>query len=90
MDCLFAFSNLFEFYLSLNFNSSLCISFLGTSGSTSKCFGDLGCLEISENWYGITRPINVLPQEREVINTQFILRTRDTINNVSLIIIEKS
>ena len=31
----------------------------------------------------MTRPINVLPQEREVINTQFILRTRETLNAVS-------
>ena len=58
---------------------------LGTSGNTSKCYGDLGCLEISENWYGMTRPINVLPQEREEINTQFILRTRETINAVRLL-----
>ena len=58
---------------------------LGTSGNTSKCYGDLGCLEISENWYGMTRPINVLPQEREEINTQFILKTRETINAVRLL-----
>ena len=62
-------------------NNTFLVS--GTSGNTSKCYGDLGCLEISENWYGMTRPINVLPQEREVINTQFILRTRETLNAVS-------
>ena len=56
----------------------------GASGNTSKCFGNLGCLEISENWYGMNRPINVLPQERDVINTQFILRTKDTIHSVSI------
>ena len=58
----------------------------GASGNTSKCFGNLGCLEISENWYGMNRPINVLPQERDVINTQFILRTKDTIHSVSILL----
>ena len=62
----------------------------GSSGNTSKCYGELGCLEINEDWYGLTRPINLLPQDRDVINCQFILRTREMINEVGLIVLEKN
>ena len=41
------------------------------------CFGELGCLEISERWYDLYRPVNLLPLDRDVINTQFMLRTRE-------------
>ena len=47
-------------------------------GNTSKCYGALGCLNITEDWFGLARPVNLLPLDREVINTQFILRTRDS------------
>lgn len=50
------------------------------SNNTMKCYGSLGCLEITEDWYGMTRPVNVLPEDRHVINTQFILRTRKSKN----------
>ena len=46
--------------------------------NSSKCYEDLGCLDINEGWYGLTRPVNVLPQERHLIGTGFLLRTRDT------------
>lgn len=52
------------------------ISFSG-SNVTRKCYGNLGCLEITEDWYGMTRPVNVLPQDRKEVNTQFFLRTRE-------------
>ena len=51
--------------------------FLSGSNNTRKCYGSLGCLEITEDWYGMTRPVNVLPQDRNEINTQFFLRTRE-------------
>ena len=47
-------------------------------GNSSQCYGALGCLNITEDWFGLTRPVNLLPLDREVINTQFILRTRDS------------
>ena len=47
-------------------------------GNTSKCYGALGCLNITEDWFGLARPVNLLPLDREIINTQFILRTRDS------------
>jgi len=52
------------------------ISAQSRAGNNSKCFGDLGCLEISERWYDLSRPVNLLPLDREVINTKFLLRTR--------------
>ncbi|XP_021955431.1 pancreatic triacylglycerol lipase [Folsomia candida] len=43
-----------------------------------KCFGDLGCLEISEDWFHfINRPVNLLPFDRDIVNTQFVLYTRN-------------
>ena len=53
-------------------------SLLGVGNSSSKCYGALGCLNITEDWFGLARPVNLLPLDREVINTQFILRTRDS------------
>lgn len=47
------------------------------NGNATKCYGPLGCLEINEDWYGITRPVNDLPQEREIVNTQFHLYTKN-------------
>ena len=46
------------------------ISLTGT-GNASKCYGNLGCLHITEDWYGLTRPVNVLPLDRHIINTQY-------------------
>ena len=46
------------------------ISVTGT-GNASKCYGNLGCLHITEDWYGLTRPVNVLPLDRHIINTQY-------------------
>ncbi|XP_059098768.1 pancreatic lipase-related protein 2-like isoform X1 [Tigriopus californicus] len=45
--------------------------------NATKCYGPLGCVEINEDWYGITRPVNDLPQEREIVNTQFHLYTKN-------------
>jgi hypothetical protein len=45
-------------------------------GNTTKCYGVLGCLHITEDWFGLARPVNVLPDKREDINTRFMLRTR--------------
>ena len=54
-------------------------SFTGT-GNASKCYGNLGCLHITEDWYGLTRPVNVLPHDRHIINTRFLLTTRESLN----------
>ena len=58
--------------------------FSGDDNAT-KCFEPLGCLEINEKWYSINRPVNMMPQPRQVINTQFILRTRKAYETVSAI-----
>ena len=49
------------------------------SGNATKCYGNLGCLQITDEWYGITRPVNVLPVERHIINTRFFLTTRESL-----------
>ena len=71
-------------YLMGTFECSMCyaweefkICFSGI-GNSSQCYGALGCLNITEDWFGLARPVNLLPLDREVINTQFILRTRDS------------
>ena len=46
--------------------------------NNSRCYGELGCLDVNEDWYGLTRPVNVLPLDREDINATFMLVTRDT------------
>merc|ERR1712002_619017 len=41
------------------------------------CDDVLGCLELNDDWYCPTRPINVLPDPRAKINTRFLLHTRE-------------
>jgi pancreatic triacylglycerol lipase len=42
----------------------------------TRCFGEIGCLNITREWYHlIHRPFNVFPLPRSVINTRFILYT---------------
>lgn len=42
----------------------------------TRCFGDIGCLNITREWYHlIHRPFNVFPLPRNVINTRFLLYT---------------
>jgi hypothetical protein len=53
------------------------------SNYTRKCYEPLGCLEITEDWFGLTRPVNLLPLDREEINTQFFLRTKEKPQGVS-------
>ena len=51
---------------------------------TKKCFGDIGCVENTEEWYHIIhRPFNLLPFDREVVNTRFFLYTRQSATNES-------
>lgn len=48
------------------------------SANNSKCYDGLGCIEFTEEWYDLlSRPVNLFPLEREVINTEFLLVTRD-------------
>lgn len=47
-----------------------------TVENETRCFGELGCLNITREWYHlIHRPFNVFPLPRSVINTRFILYT---------------
>ena len=34
--------------------------FAGSSNAT-KCYGNLGCLHLNDDWFGLNRPVNVLP-----------------------------
>eukprot|EP00091_Calanus_sinicus_P010949 TRINITY_DN25026_c0_g1_i1.p1 TRINITY_DN25026_c0_g1~~TRINITY_DN25026_c0_g1_i1.p1 ORF type:complete len:139 (-),score=34.84 TRINITY_DN25026_c0_g1_i1:150-566(-) len=65
------------------------LSYVIGAANNSKCFGELGCLEISERWYDLYRPVNLLPLDREVINTQFMLRTRENRQERKVIISDK-
>lgn len=48
------------------------------SANNTKCYEGLGCIEFTEEWYDLlSRPVNLFPLEREVINTEFLLVTRD-------------
>jgi hypothetical protein len=67
----------------LSIQGPLKFSSISGSNVTRKCYGNLGCLEITEDWYGMMRPVNVLPQDRKEINTQFFLRTRENPQGVS-------
>ena len=47
-----------------------------TVENETRCFGDIGCMNITREWYHlINRPFNVFPLPRSVINTRFILYT---------------
>jgi len=48
------------------------------SSNATKCYGNLGCLHLNDDWFGLNRPVNVLPLDRHVINTRFILTTRES------------
>ncbi|XP_076370710.1 pancreatic lipase-related protein 2-like [Tachypleus tridentatus] len=51
-----------------------------------KCYDDLGCFNNGGNFYDpIRRPINVLPQDRDVIDTRFILYTSKDKNNYEIL-----
>ncbi|KAH6940549.1 hypothetical protein HPB50_000570 [Hyalomma asiaticum] len=44
---------------------------------TWRCYGDLGCLSIGGAFYHpLYRPINFFPEERWVVNTEFLVFTR--------------
>lgn len=50
--------------------------FLLAVENETRCFGDIGCLNITREWYHlIHRPFNVFPLPRNVINTRFLLYT---------------
>ena len=53
------------------FTIYILLQSLTGTGNASKCYGNLGCLHITEDWYGLTRPVNVLPLDRHIINTQY-------------------
>ena len=43
----------------------------------SVCYEELGCVTVNASWYSIFRPVNRLPLARTVINTSFVLHTRE-------------
>ncbi|XP_073976733.1 pancreatic triacylglycerol lipase-like isoform X1 [Rhodnius prolixus] len=48
------------------------------SGTETRCYEELGCLNVSKEWYHlIYRPFNVFPLPRHVIDTKFLLYTRN-------------
>jgi len=51
---------------------------LTTVENETRCYGEIGCLNITREWYHlIHRPFNVFPLPRNVINTKFILYTEE-------------
>lgn len=44
------------------------------------CDVTLGCLDISDDWYADTRPLNFVPHSRDSIGTRFLLHTRENRN----------
>jgi len=72
-----AFMKNYDLNIELQLRKVGIISAQSRAANNTKCFGDLGCLEISERWYDLYRPVNLLPLDRNVINTQFMLRTRE-------------
>ncbi|ODM93289.1 Pancreatic triacylglycerol lipase [Orchesella cincta] len=58
---------------------------------TRKCFDELGCVENSEEWFHILhRPISLLPFDREVVNTRFILYTKNTTDEPKMVTANKT
>ena len=74
---LFSRCHLTEIFFHSNGNLKFLYHFAGSSNAT-KCYGNLGCLHLNDDWFGLNRPVNVLPLDRHVINTRFILTTRET------------
>lgn len=67
------FYNLF-FFFPLLFFLSFCGIILVEN--ETRCFGEIGCLNITREWYHlIHRPFNVFPLPRNIINTRFYLYT---------------
>jgi len=56
--------------------------------NNTACYEEIGCIEISDKWYSMTRPVNLLPLDRYVINTQFLLRTRNNLQERNLKLFE--
>ena len=54
------------------------VSHVSGSSNATKCYGDLGCLHLNDDWFGLNRPVNVLPLDRHIINTRFLLTTRES------------
>lgn len=58
-------------------NSADAVMFVSTVEGETRCYDELGCLNITRDWYHlIYRPFNVFPLPREVIDTRFVLYTR--------------
>ncbi|XP_065212216.1 pancreatic lipase-related protein 2-like [Planococcus citri] len=52
------------------------LPFLVLHNNETRCYGEVGCLNITRDWYGFTRWANTFPIPPQLMNTQFILFTR--------------
>ncbi len=54
--------------------------------AATKCYIGLGCLSLNSSWYDLLyRPVNLFPQSRDEISTNFTLATRSVPVNVRII-----
>jgi hypothetical protein len=50
------------------------------AADSSVCYADLGCITSNASWCNLLyRPVNLKPSDRSVVNTTFVLRTRETL-----------
>lgn len=67
----------------------LNFSFRYVVENETRCYGEIGCLNITREWYHlIHRPFNVFPLPRNVINTKFILYSEENPNEGQMLIAE--
>lgn len=51
--------------------------FVLSDNNETQCYGEIGCLNITRDWFGFNRFINTFPIPPQLMNTQFILYTRE-------------
>ena len=47
--------------LSLTDKTQIMMNYFAGSSNATKCYGNLGCLHLNDDWFGLNRPVNVLP-----------------------------
>ena len=66
---------LYQFLRVLNITSNI------SSAGSRICYENLGCFDTDKPFWSLYRPVSVLPQRPEKINTRFFLFTRSSVNN---------
>jgi hypothetical protein len=51
--------------------------FPGSSNAT-KCYGNLGCLHLNDDWFGLNRPVNVLPLGEKLLQSLLFFYLKNT------------